>query len=206
MNFNISYAVTACNEHKELNELLSFLKSSKRKEDEIVVQVDKLNCSNDVLEVLESHSEIEYYFFPLNSDFATFKNNLKKICKGDYIFQIDADETPALETVENLHKIIEVNLDIDLFLVPRVNIVQGITDKHLEDWDWEKNDNQWINWPDYQSRIFKNNFNIKWKNAVHEFIDGATTGVKLPATLDYALTHIKDIKRQEQQNSLYNKL
>lgn len=206
MNFKISYAITVCDEHKELENLLGFLFPLKRPEDEIVVQVDKLNCSDKVLKLLDSIEEINYFFFPLNNDFATFKNNLKKICKGDYIFQIDADELPAEETVKNLHKILESNVDIDLFLVPRVNVVRGITDKHIEDWGWEKNENQWINWPDYQSRIFKNNFNIKWKNSVHEYIDGASTGVQLPATLDYALTHVKDIKRQEKQNSLYNKL
>jgi glycosyltransferase involved in cell wall biosynthesis len=205
MNFKISYAITVCDEAKELNKLLSFITSHKREEDEIVVQVDEGNHTQEVLSVIESF-DIKVHLFPLNNDFASFKNNLKKLCKGDYIFQIDADEIPSDETVINLHKILEANLDIDLFLVPRVNIVNGLTDSHLKKWEWNLNEQNWINWPDYQYRIFKNNFNIKWKNKVHEQITGVNSGVQLPATLDYAIMHIKDIKKQEKQNSKYDQI
>ena len=205
MNFNISYAITACNENKELNELLSFLLEHKRECDDIVVQVDKDNVTKEVSEVISKHN-LKENKFPLNGNFASFKNNLKKICSGDYIFQIDADELPSEEIVCNLHKIIESNLDIDLFLVPRVNIVQGITEDHISKWNWSQNDQGWINWPDYQYRIFKNNFNIKWKNKVHEVLVGAQTGTQLPQTIEYSLVHLKDIERQESQNSLYESL
>jgi len=205
MNFKISYAITACNEHVELETLLKLLSSHKREEDEIVVQVDKSNHTKQVSDVLKKF-KIKKNQFELNGDFASYKNNLKKICKGDYIFQIDADEIPALETVENLPHILEANVDVDLFLVPRINIVTGITEGHLKKWDWNQNEHEWINWPDYQFRIFKNNFNIKWQNKVHENIVGAQTGVQLPATAEYALTHIKSIEKQESQNKLYEKL
>jgi len=202
MNFKISYAITARNEHKALNTLINFLLDHKREEDEIVVQVDKSNHTQEVSDVIETH-KLKKNEFELNNDFASFKNNLKKICKGDYIFQIDADELPAEETVENLDKIIESNLDVDLFLVPRINIVQGLTENHIKKWNWQTNDQGWVNWPDYQYRIFKNNFNIKWEGKVHEHIVGAKTGSMLPKTIEYALVHIKDIKRQEKQNQKY---
>jgi glycosyltransferase involved in cell wall biosynthesis len=205
MNFKISYAITACSEHEELEALLKMLLPSKREDDEIVVQLDKENHTKKVLDVLKKY-KIKKNLFKLDNDFASFKNNLKKICKGDYIFQIDADEIPADETVANLHKVLESNLDIDLFLVPRINIVNDITDEHLKKWNWKKDRRGWINWPDYQYRIFKNNFNIKWQNKVHENIVGAQTGVQLPATAEYALTHIKSIEKQESQNKLYEKL
>jgi hypothetical protein len=205
MNFKISYAVTACNEDKELSELLSFLKKYKRKQDEIVIQVDSDNYTQKVLDVIELF-KLKASMFKLNGDFASYKNNLKKICKGDYIFQIDADEMPADETVVNLHKIIESNIDVDLFLVPRINIVKGITEDHMKQWNWGANDQGWINWPDYQYRIFKNKFNIKWQNKVHENITGASTGAKLPATAEYAMTHIKEISRQEKQNDFYSEI
>jgi len=202
MNFKISYAITACDEQQELNTLINFLLKHKREEDEIVVQVDKSNHTQEVSDVIETH-KLKKNEFELNNDFASFKNNLKKICKGDYIFQIDADELPAEETVENLDKIIESNLDVDLFLVPRINIVQGLTENHIKKWNWQTNDQGWVNWPDYQYRIFKNNFNIKWEGKVHEHIVGAKTGSMLPKTIEYALVHIKDIKRQEKQNQKY---
>lgn len=205
MNFKISYAITACNEHKELNTLINFLLDHKREEDEIVVQVDSGNVTKEVLDVIKKNN-LKENKFNLDNDFASFKNNLKKICKGDYIFQIDADEIPSVETVSNLNNILESNLDVDLFLVPRINVVNGLTEEHIKKWNWHVNEKKWINWPDYQYRIFKNNFNIKWKNKVHEIIVGAQTGIRLPSTEEYALTHIKSIKKQEKQNSLYDKI
>ena len=59
MNFKISYAVTACNEHKELNELLDFLFEYKRKGDEIVVQVDKSDHTKEVSDVIEKYKLIK---------------------------------------------------------------------------------------------------------------------------------------------------
>ena len=205
MNFKISFAVTACDEHEELEKLLFFLQSHKRDCDEIVVQVDKNKHTKKVSKVIDKFNLFKNEF-ELNNDFATFKNNLKSLCSGDYIFQIDADEIPSLETVKNLHKIIESNLDIDLFLIPRVNLVSDIEHKHIEKWKWNINANGWINWPDYQYRIFKNNFNIKWENKVHEKIVGANTGSQLPATPEYALVHEKSIKKQIKQNKLYEKI
>ena len=157
MNFKISFAVTACNEHEELDKLLTFLSEHKRKQDEIVVQVDKENHTKKVTKVIEKFN-LTKNEFNLNNDFASFKNNLKSLCGGDYIFQIDADEVPSLETVKNLHKIIESNLDIELFLVPRINTVEDIDYEHVEKWNWNLNSQGWINWPDYQYRIFKKQF------------------------------------------------
>lgn len=205
MNFTISYAITACNEHLELDTLINFINKHKRPEDEIVIQVDSGNVTTEVLDVIKKNN-LKENKFNLDNDFASFKNNLKKICKGDYIFQIDADEIPSVETVSNLNNILESNLDVDLFLVPRINVVNGLTEEHIKKWNWHVNEKKWINWPDYQYRIFKNNFNIKWKNKVHEIIVGAQTGIRLPATQEYALTHIKNIKKQEKQNSLYDKI
>ena len=203
MNFKISFAVTVCNEHEELNKLLSLLSEKKREGDEIVVQADKSGCTKKVESVVKKYKFIK---FDLNKDFGSFKNNLKKECSGDYIFQIDADEIPSDETVSNLHKIIEQNLDVELFLVPRINVVSELTEEHVKKWNWTVGENGWVNFPDYQYRIFKNNFNIKWKGKVHETIEGANVGVQLPATAEYALIHIKDIKKQEKQNKFYDSL
>lgn len=205
MNFKISYAITVCNEHKELQSCLEFISQRKRKEDEIVVQIDADNHTEKVLKVIKSFN-LTINKFKLNNNFAKFKNNLKKICKGDYIFQIDADEIPSEEIVLNLHEIIKSNLDIDLFLVPRINIVKGFTPEDLNEFGWTQNSKKWINFPDYQYRIFKNTFYIKWKNKVHEQIVGATSGSKLPATEEYALMHIKNSDKQRSQNSLYEKI
>lgn len=205
MNFNISYAITACNEHAELKRLIDFIQLHKRDQDEIVVQVDASNFTKKVSDILSSFG-IEMHKFKLNNDFSAFKNNLNKLCSGDYIFQLDADEIPSIETVKNLHLILAANADSELFLVPRINRVEGLTESHIEKWKWNVDSNGRINWPDYQYRIYKNRFYIKWKNKVHEIIDGAQIGIQLPAEEKFAIMHNKNIKKQEKQNSFYDKL
>ena len=49
----ISYAITVCNEHKELSRLLEFLFENKRTEDEVVVQKDNGNATEEVWDVCE---------------------------------------------------------------------------------------------------------------------------------------------------------
>ena len=187
MNFTISYAITACNEHKELKKCISHIIDHKRGVDEIIVQVDSENHTKAVSKVINSFGLVKHKF-PLNNNFSNFKNNLKKICNGDYIFQIDADEIPAEETISNLHNLIESNLDIDLFLVPRINILNDSTESNTEKMGWSLNNEGCVNWPDYQYRIFKNNFNIKWDGSLGHKISGAQVGSQLPDSPEYAIT------------------
>jgi glycosyltransferase involved in cell wall biosynthesis len=194
---SISFAVTACNEHRELLFLLEFLRNSIHAEDEIVVQLDS-NASEEVREVAKDYIE-----FSLNKDFASFKNNLSKHCTKDYIFQIDADEYPNSYLIANLKDILQHNQTIDVFLVPRINTVEGLTDEHIQKWGWRVDDKGWVNFPDYQWRIWKNDNSIKWINKVHERLDGFKEYSALPQCEEFSLFHPKDIKRQERQNKLY---
>jgi hypothetical protein len=213
----ISYCITACNEHIELEGLLRFLKRNIREEDEVIIQLDS-NATNEVHEVCnlftgfnheqelaDSIKNSKCYQYPLNNDFATFKNELSKQATGDYIFQIDADEIPNKFLVENLHNILENN-ESDIILVPRVNYVRGITPQHLQAWGWKQNEQGWVQWPDHQWRIYKNIPEIKWKNKLHEVLDGFKTYANLPELEEYALYHYKSIERQEKQNNYYNTL
>jgi glycosyltransferase involved in cell wall biosynthesis len=194
---SISYAITACNEHRELLFLLEVLRNNIRQEDEIVIQLDS-NATEEVKEVAKDYIE-----FPLNKNFASFKNNLSKHCTKDYIFQIDADEYPHQHLITNLADILEYNQTIDVILVPRINTVSGLTAQHIGRWGWNVNDKGWVNFPDYQWRIWKNNSKIKWINKVHERLEGFETYSALPQMEEYCLFHPKDIVRQEKQNKLY---
>jgi glycosyltransferase involved in cell wall biosynthesis len=140
--------------------------------------------------------------FHFNKDFAALKNYTKRQCSGDYIFHIDADEIPNEILLKQLPTILEIN-DTDLVWVPRINIVNGITDFHLNLWKWRTTEQGWINFPDYQARIFKNTDEIKWVKPVHEVIDGAKTYSHLPPHEELTLKHVKEIARQEMQNKLY---
>ena len=204
----ISYAITVCNEHKELNKLLTFLFEHKRKEDEVIVQMDNGNATEevwDVVERFESHqaSEYAYHSFALNKNFAAYKNKLNSNCKGDWIFQIDADEIPNEYLLKALPFILEANNDTEAFWVPRVNTVAGITDEHVAKWGWKLNEDGWVNFPDWQMRIYRNKESIYWVKPVHEQLRGYTKFANLPAEEKFCLYHPKDIGRQEKQNAFY---
>ena len=197
----ISYAITACNEHEELERLLLLLDLHIQDEDEIVVQLDT-SATDEVRKVLENFA-IKVIEFPLNNDFASFKNNLSQHCDRDYIFQIDADEFPKVELILNLPSILENNIDTDVFLVPRINTVEGLTPEHIQKWGWRV-ENDRVNFPDYQWRIWKNNGNITWKNKVHEVLQGYNSLTDFPPIYELCLIHPKTITRQEKQNNYYN--
>jgi len=202
----ISYAITACNEHDELYRLLLQLKTSIRPEDEVVVQLDT-TATEAVKSVVNSWSSIvKRIDFPLNNDFASFKNNLKQHCTKDYIFQIDADEYLTPELITYLPEILELNPEIEMYAVPRINTVEGLTPGHILKWGWRINEKGWVNYPDYQQRLFKNLDRIKWINKVHERIVGAHTTEPFPDGFNLNLIHPKTIERQEKQNNYYEQL
>ena len=204
----ISYAIPTCKELMEIQRLVSFLLQTKQPDDEIVVLFDKTNGSKSVEEYLRSHSvngEFIWHSYEFDGHFGNMKNHLTSLCSGDYIFQIDADELPHAILMENIHDILELN-DIDVIVVPRVNTVEGLTDEHIQKWGWVVNENGWVNWPDYQWRIYKNSSDIQWVNKVHEKLDGYTTISNLPNDGTMALFHPKTIERQEKQNEYYNTL
>ena len=206
----ISYAVTVCNELVEIQRLLPYLIENKRKEDEIVIFYDSNNGSKSVDEYLRSLSSntfapfrfIHYHF---DGHFANMKNALTEACLGDYIFQIDADEVPNNYLLQYLPTLLEKN-DVDVIRVPRVNTVKGLTEEHTRKWGWVVDNKGRVNWPDLQWRIFKNNKSIRWKNKVHEVLEGFKTYTTLPMEEDYSLYHPKTIDRQEKQNNYYNTL
>jgi len=201
---SISYAITACNEHAELELLLDHLNDWVREGiDEVVVQLDT-TATEEVKKIVSKYPNTTVTTFSLNKDFASFKNNLKNYCTKDYIFQIDADENLSQDLILNLPEILELNPEIELFAVPRINTVKGLTSEHINKWGWYVNEKGWINYPDYQTRILKNIPEIKWINKVHERLVGAKNGSHLPE--GYDLIHPKTIERQEKQNQFYEKL
>lgn len=205
----ISYAITVCNEKKEVKRLVDFLLANKRQQDEIVVLYDQTNGNEEVATMLTKLNKLPNFqmwrgFF--DGRFDDWKNKLTSYCTGDYIFQIDADEMITEVLIGNLPTILESNPDNEVFLVPRVNTVSGLTQEHITKWRWNIDDDGRVNWPDYQWRIWKNKPEIKWKNKVHEVLHGFKTYAPIPALHDLALQHPKDIKRQEKQNAYYDTL
>ena len=199
----ISYAITACNEHEELDRLLNLLNTNIRDVDEVVIQLD-ITATEQVKNVCYKYPAFTLVEFPLNKDFASFKNNLKSKCTGEWIFQIDADEYLDPWLIQVLHTILEQNPTTELFSVPRINTVKGLTQEHVAKWGWDVNEKGMVNFPDYQNRIIKNLPHIKWINKVHEKIIGHTSFGFFPLDEEYCILHHKTIQKQELQNKLYN--
>jgi hypothetical protein len=206
----ISYAITVCNEFLEIQKLLPLLLENKRVQDEIVILYDSKNGDPEVLSYLLKFNKLPnvqtWRGFDFDGHFADWKNQLTGYCSGDYIFQIDADEIPHQVLLDHLPEILGNNPDNEVYLVPRVNTVEGLTDEHIKKWGWNVDDKGWVNYPDYQWRIWKNKPEIKWKNKVHEVLEGFKTYAPIPPTEQLSLYHPKTIDRQEKQNNYYDTL
>ena len=203
----ISYAIPVCNELVELQRLLEFLIKNKREEDEIVILYDSENGSKNVEEFLRAKSvndpQFVWYSNPLNKDFAQQKNYLTKMCTGDWVFLIDADEYPDEYLVQSLDSMLRDNPEVEAYWVSRINTVQGLTPEHVRKWRWNVDNRGWVNFPDWQMRIYQNREEIYWIKPVHEQLKGYTKFANLPAEEKFCLYHPKDIGRQERQNAFY---
>ena len=203
----ISYAVTVADEIKEIQQLLPLLIQNKLSTDEIVVQYDNQKVTVEVLEYLNDlvfEKKIDRLVgYPLNADFGTYKQHLNQNCQGEWIFQLDADELLEEQLIGSLGAILDGNPNIDLFFIPRINIVNGLTEAHIQKWKWQVNDNGWVNFPDVQGRLYKNKQSIFWAGKVHEQLQGFESYTIFPQDEVYCIKHIKEIERQERQNALY---
>ena len=204
----ISYAITVCNEFTEIQKLIPYLLDNIRPDDEIVVLYDSKNGDEKVEEYLRAKSVNPTYSWhsgEFDGHFADWKNKWTDLCNGDYIFQIDADEIPNKELIDNLPQILEMN-SVDVILVPRVNLVDGLTDEYIKKWNWNVDDKGRVNWPDPQWRVYKKSESIRWINKVHEKLEGYDTISNLPWVEELSLFHHKDIDKQIKQNDYYDTL
>jgi len=199
----ISYGITVHNEVEELERLLTKLLVSIDEEDEVVICVDGNDSGvKDVIELYSIDSRVIHYGRELENDFAAHKNSVIEKSNGDYIFHIDADEYPNKTLLQQLKQILEMN-DVDLVWIPRVNTVNGFTDEDVQKWGWRVNENGWVNYPDYQARLFRNRDDIRWTRPLHEYITGCDTYSHLPPHEELSLYHPKTKQKQEQQNKFY---
>lgn len=210
----ISYTLTFYNEHEQASKLIDFFIKNKDPEDEIVALWDSQNGDIKSFNFIENKYSklIKLIKNDLNSDFSNHKNFLKSHCLGEWIFNIDADETMEIETFKKIKNFLKSDNAqmLDLIYVPRVNIVHGLTKEYLEEENikkkWKINKHGWINFPDFQPRIFKNKDYITWTRPIHEIILGAKSPYMLPQTKEYSIIHEKNLEIQIKQNMLYNSI
>jgi hypothetical protein len=205
----ISFAITVSKEIDEIKQLVPFLLKNKRPQDEIVILFDQKNGDQDVLDFLLPYNKLPnvqtWRGLDFDYNFADWKNKLNSYCVGDYIFQLDADEMISEYMVKNVNEIISMNEEVELFFLPRINTVDGITQDHINKWNWRVDDLGRINFPDFQGRIYKKG--MEWRGRVHERIVGTKFYSLLPSDEEsYCIKHYKNITKQEQQNDLYSKI
>jgi glycosyltransferase involved in cell wall biosynthesis len=205
----ISFGITVSTELNEIKELLPFILKNKKQKDEIIVLYDEKNGNPEVLDFLlpfNNKPNVQTWRSnDWNNNFADWKNKLNSYCTGDYILQLDADEMINEYLVKNIYEIVSLNPEIDLYYLPRINTVEGITEEHIKKWGWNINNLGHINHPDYQGRLYKKG--LMWAGKVHEkIINHSKYGVLPENIIEYSIIHNKNIIKQEKQNNYYNKL
>jgi cellulose synthase/poly-beta-1,6-N-acetylglucosamine synthase-like glycosyltransferase len=253
MNTSITYAITVCNELTEIKNIIDRLKKLATGDYEILIQFDEENGSDDVKKYLETVDDIRVVSYPLNNNFAAFKNNLKRNSNKNWIFQLDADEIPSDDLINNIYALLDdmEKSGVGILSLPRINTVDGISDDHIKSWGWritvqehpallitrflsamqvnylkllqkhncivdsDKDFIQFyaplINFPDYQSRIYRKVHEIIWEGKVHERLIGwplisRVEGDTFDEQYSYAILHHKEIQKQEIQNKFYDNI
>lgn len=196
----VSYAIGVCNESLELDSLLYCLDKTMIHSDEVVVLIDTKKVTPHVYDVLEKYPWVRFCGRDFDGHFANHKNYLTSQCKGEYVFNIDADEVPSCGIVENIYKLIKA----DVIFIPRVNLLPGATQEFLNECQFSITQEGFINWPDYQGRIYKQT--LRWEGDLHEKIQGFKTTGQLPAHAHASLWHVKSVQKMKAQADFYKSL
>ena len=136
-------------------------------------------------------------------NFEIQKNNSLEHATQEWRIWIDADETYEPIFWNQLVWYIRdaQQREVDCINVPRINIVHGLTPQFAEENAWNISYFNWVNYPDYQQRVFKSH--CKFAGRTHERIinvkkDAALVGVhcKHPKTLERQIAGIQREKDQ----------
>lgn len=202
----ISYQILCKNEDNSLEGLLDFLIKNKRDIDEINLCRDTSGENLKTLEIINKFkSQINYFERKITHTIHNQKNWLAEQASGDYLFYLDADELLYKEFIQSLPTILELNPDVDIYFLPRINIVEGITQEYISQRGWNVNPKGWINYPDIQDRLFKHNVGIKYNEIPHgRLINEGRKYSFLPYEEIYSIIHIKSFEKQTSDNSWHD--
>ena len=201
----LSYLVTCHNETSSLDKLLSKLVQNKKDNHEIVL-LDDYSDNPESLEIIQKYKEkTSFHQHKLDRNYGAHKNYGIEQCKGTWIFQLDGDEYPTDLLLENIDVVLESNVDNEVLWLPRLNYFTDVTELDVKTWGWNYQDGM-INYPDYQSRIYRNLSHIRYQRRLHEKVEGFKSYTFVPPQKDYAIVHEKTIEKQRQTNLNYNKM
>lgn len=211
----LTYLVSVHNETETLQRLLDPLFEKIRGTTDSIVILDDNSTNEETIDYIMRFFDcpnVGWVKHSLNNDYGAHKNFGNTKCLGDWIFQIDGDERPHPNLLDNVKDLIESNPSVELIYVPRVNDFRGVTPELAAPWGWrltpcpEYENRPIVNWPDYQGRIYKNDpTRIRWDRKLHEKIEGHKEYSFLPAEVEWSLYHDKTIETQLETNRRYNK-
>lgn len=161
---SLSVVISAYNEEQKIEDCLKSVKFA----DEIIF-VD--NSSTDkTLEIVKKYTS-KIFVRPNNLMLNVNKNFGFTKASGDWILSLDADERISSGLQKEIKSMINHQLSINGYLIPRKNIIFG---KWIENTGW---------YPDHQLRLFKKNKGKFEEKHVHEMI-------KLDGKTEYLKNHI----------------
>jgi hypothetical protein len=201
---SIGYMILCKNEDSSLELLLKQITKLKAPQDKVYVVRDKNGNNNKTKYILESYKdEIIAFEKPVDKAIHDQKNWLAKQSDTDYLFYLDADELLDERFYTIVHQLIEGN-DVDVFFLPRTNIVIGITEEYRASRGWKLDEKGRINWPDVQDRLFRNKRGIHFNPIPHGRLIGQDTYTMLPEEELYAIYHEKSIEKQKSDNEWHD--
>lgn len=150
--------------------------------------------TDGTLELLKSRKDIYLLEKKWEDNFEIQKNFALDATTQEWRLLIDADEQYEHLFWNQLpwHIAQAAADESDCVSVPRINIVDGLTQEMVERSGWKLSHFNWINYPDYQQRLYKKN--CRYVGQTHERIVGAE---KPTAIMGQHILHRKSADRQE---------
>jgi glycosyltransferase involved in cell wall biosynthesis len=139
--------------------------------------------------MIDANPDVEAYWIPRVN--TVHGITLKHVAKWNWLIS-KMEEFTTAECVETTSEYYELLKSYDFIISESSNIIVYYTPI--------------ICWPDFQMRLYKNISKIKWKNNVHEVLDGYENFTHMPIESQWAIRHYKNISRQEKQNEFYDTL
>jgi glycosyltransferase involved in cell wall biosynthesis len=203
----ISYQILCKNEGKSLEKLINSLLENIDPDDEINICRDSTGKNPETKLIINKYSKVKninIFERKITHTIHNQKNWLTTKANGDYLFYLDADELLNPTLIQNLKVILKNNPNIDVYFLPRTNIVTGLKEEYRKSRGWKIDKEGRINWPDIQDRIFKNNGEIKYNEIPHGRLTNYKEYTILPLESVYAIHHEKTMEKQENDNEWHD--
>jgi glycosyltransferase involved in cell wall biosynthesis len=177
-----------------------------------IVVVDDFSDDPSTVETLALFQpDVQFHQHALNWDFAAHKNFATALCSGEWILQLDGDEYLNPAIISALPYFLPLNPEVEAYQFARVNTLAGLTRAHVRENGWKLTVLEGyampiVNFPDPQTRLYRNDPRIRWIRKLHETVTGYSRLAVLPQSPQYAIHHHKDIGRQSCQNDFYDEL